>query len=152
MAKEDHKKKIVKMLSKYETTMFVSHNKQGKGLVSRPMTTQKSEFDGTVWFFVSSDADVIEEIEANPEVNVAYTRDETFVSLSGNASMVNDDAKKKELWYPELKQWFNGEGPESSHVRLIKVKVETAHYWDSSNAEARAKKGEEPIEYGSVTY
>lgn len=149
--KQDHKQKVIDMLSKYETAMMVTHNKQG-GLVSRPMTAQQTEFDGDVWFFVSSDADVIDEIEANAEVNIAYSKnDEVFLSVSGTASMVDDDAKKKELWYPELKKWFDGAGPESSKVRLIKVKVSTATYWDSSNAES-AKEGESPIENATVRY
>src|SRR5690349_14843461 len=103
--KKDKSKKIIEMLTDHKTTMLVTHDKQG-GLVSRPMTTQKPEFDGDVWFFVSSDADVIEEIEADPEVNIAYSIKNNYLSLSGKAEMVDDDEKKKELWYPELKHWF----------------------------------------------
>ena len=146
--------KVVEMLDHHKTTMFVTRDKQG-GLVSRPMTTQKPEFDGTIWFFVSSDADVIEEVEADPEVNVAYSLEDNFVSLSGKATMVDDDEKKRELWYPELKKWFDGAEPESSHVRLIKVAVDTARYWDTSNAGSKRDQSEQegsPIDSGMVTY
>jgi general stress protein 26 len=156
--KKEKNEKVIKMLGNHKTTMLVTHDKQG-GLVSRPMTTQKPEFDGDVWFFVSSDADVIEEIEANSEVNIAYSIDENYLSLSGKASMVDDDAKKKELWYPELKQWFNGEGPESPIVRLIKVEVKTARYWDLSQADrkngksgSKKQEDESPIDSEIVTF
>jgi general stress protein 26 len=160
--KKENTQKIIKMLDKYDTTMLVTHDKQG-GIVSRPMTAQKTEFDGDVWFFVSSDADVIAEIEADPEVNIAYSSKKNFLSLTGKGSIVEDDAKKKELWYPELKKWFDGAGPESSKVKLIKVDVGTARFWDMDNGkngsskksksgDSKKKKEESPIDSGIVEY
>ena len=150
--REDQEKKVIKMLHDHKTTMLVTRDKQG-GLVSRPMTTQKPEFDGVVWFFVSSDADVTDEIEADSDVNIAYSRENNFISLSGKAMMVDDDAKKKELWYPELKKWFDGAEPESSKVRLIKVTVDTARYWDIAHDDPNDKKSEEsPIDSKVIEY
>ncbi|MBC7871399.1 MAG: pyridoxamine 5'-phosphate oxidase family protein [Chitinophagaceae bacterium] len=149
--KEEKAKKVVNMLSEHKTTMLITHGKKG-GLVSRPMTTQKPKFDGDVWFFVSSDADVIEEIEANPEVNISYSIEENYLSVSGTASIVEDDAKKKELWYPELKQWFDGAEPESSKVKLIKVSADTARYWDMSKSGSKSSKDESPIETEMIKY
>jgi general stress protein 26 len=155
--KQEKMKKVVKMLDKHDTTMLVTHNKQGS-LVSRPMTAQQTEFDGDVWFFVSSDADVIDEIEADSEVNVSYSIEENYLSLSGKASIVEDDKKKKELWYPELKHWFDGAGPESSKVKLIKVSVNTARFWDVTNGDSKdsksrdSKKQESPIDSDIIKY
>jgi general stress protein 26 len=155
--KKEKTEKVMKMLGKYDTTMLVTHDKQG-GIVSRPMTAQKTEFNGDVWFFVSSDADVIEEIEANPEVNVAYSSKKNFVSLSGKGSIVEDDEKKKELWYPELKKWFDGAEPESSKVKLIKVSVDTARYWEMNDGDSKKSKSkssdekESPLESDIVKY
>ena len=147
--KKDSEKTVIKMLGDHKTTMLVTRDKQG-GLVSRPMTTQKPEFDGTVWFFVSNDADVIDEIAADAEVNIAYAKDKNYVSLSGKASLVDDDQKKKDLWYPELKKWCDGAGPESEQVKLITVEVDTARYWDM--ASGGGKKDGNPIEEGMVEY
>jgi general stress protein 26 len=147
--KKEKSEKVIEMLGDHKTTMLVTHDKQG-GLVSRPMTTQKPEFDGDVWFFVSSDADVIEEIEADPEVNISYSVKNNYLSLSGKAEMVDDDKKKKELWYPELKHWFEGAEPEDPKVRLIKVSVDTARYWDMSGGSK--KKDESPIDSGIIKY
>lgn len=131
--KEQQKEKIMDMLGNHSTAMLVTHDQQ-KGLVSRPMTTQTPDSDqDTVWFFVSSDSDVLDEIRANAEVNIAYTNEGDYLSISGAASIVTDDDKIKDLWYPELAKWFDGNGPESDDVRLIKVEIDTARYWDTSD-------------------
>lgn len=150
LTKDEQRQKIEKMLGKHNTAMLVTHDKQG-GLVSRPMTTQQTNFDNDlVWFFVSSDADVIDEIEANDEVNIAYAAKNNFVSVTGSASIVEDAAKKKAMWYDELKKWFGGAEPESAHVKLIKVKIETGRYWDTA-ANTGSEDGS-PIEEGTVSY
>lgn len=122
--------KIIKVLDKKDTSMLVTRDEQG-GLVSRPMTVQQTEADGDVWFFVSSDADIIDEIKAHPEINVAYASEEGYMSLSGAASISEDDDKKKILWYPELKRWFGEVGPESDHVKLIHVQVKSSRHWEA---------------------
>lgn len=121
--------KIKSMIDKNDVAMLVTHDEHG-GLVSRPMTIQEQEFDGDLWFFVSQDSDVISEIKANASVNVAYSGDGDYVSLSGSGLIINDLEKKKQLWRPELKYWFDGKGPEAPEVTLIKVDVSSARYWD----------------------
>jgi len=130
MTYSDSTEKAVKVLDKKDTTMLTTRDIQG-GLVSRPMTVQQTEADGDLWFFVSNDADVMDEIEADPEINVAYSGKEGYMSLSGKAAISDDDAKKKSLWYPELKRWFGDVGPESDKVKLIRVEVDTTRAWDA---------------------
>jgi general stress protein 26 len=104
-------------------------------LRSRPMSTQKFEFDGDLWFFTSDQTHKVEEIEKDNEVNVAYSKpeDNTYVSVSGAASIVKDRAKIEELWNPILKAWFP-EGLDDPTLCLLKVSVEEAEYWDSPNS------------------
>lgn len=131
-SREDSIKKINEMIKKVSIAMLVTQDSAGK-LHSRPMTTQKMEFDGDVWFFVSSDANVVSNIKKNPEVNVAYSEDGNYVSLSGRAAIVTDDAKKRELWHPELKVWFEGKEAEAPEVMLIKVMAREANYWETGD-------------------
>jgi general stress protein 26 len=107
----------------------------GGKLRSRPMSTQKFEFDGDLWFFTSDQTHKVEEIEADSRVNVAYADpdDNTYVSVFGHAEMVKDRAKIEELWTPILKAWFP-DGLDDPTLCLLKVKVEEAEYWDSSNS------------------
>ena len=107
----------------------------GGKLRSRPMSTQKFEFDGDLWFFTSDQTHKVEEIEADSRVNVAYSDpdDNTYVSVFGRAEMVKDRAKIEELWNPILKAWCP-DGLDDPTLCLLKVKVEEAEYWDSSNS------------------
>jgi general stress protein 26 len=101
-------------------------------LQSRPMTTQQVEFDGDLWFFVGLDTDPVSAIKSNSNVNVAYAKpeDNLYVSVSGTAEIVEDEAKKKELWNPLFKAWYP-DGLEDPTLGLIKVSVTSAEYWDS---------------------
>jgi general stress protein 26 len=130
--KKETIEKLSKMIHKVKVAMLVTMGSDGK-FRSRPMTTQERDFDGDLWFFVSSDADVVKEIEHEPEVNVAYSEDGNFVSVSGIAEIVTDDQKKRDLWHPELKVWFEGKEPEDAAVLLIKVSASEAAYWESGD-------------------
>jgi len=107
----------------------------GGYLRSRPMSTQKFEFNGDLWFFTSDDTHKMDEIKADDRVNVAYSKpdDNCYVSVSGNAEMVKDRAKIEELWSPILKAWFP-DGLDDPHLCLLKVSVEQAEYWDAPSS------------------
>ena len=130
--KKETIEKLSKMIHKVKVAMLVTMGSDGK-FRSRPMTTQEQDFDGDLWFFVSSDADVVKEIKHEPEVNVAYSEDGNFVSVSGVAEIVTDDQKKRDLWHPELKVWFEGKEPEDKEVLLIHVTATEAAYWESGD-------------------
>ncbi len=102
-------------------------------LHGRPMATQQVEFDGDLWFYTYKDSAKVKEIEDNPQVQLGYNKDEkqTWVDVTGKAVIVEDDTKKKELWYDELKRYFPN-GPEDNTVVLIKVTPDEAEIWSGS--------------------
>ena len=102
---------------------------------SRPMSTQKFEFDGDLWFFTSDQTHKVEEIEADNRVLVAYSKpeDNTYVSVFGRAEITKDRAKIEELWNPIHKAWFP-EGIDDPTLALLKVSVEEAEYWDAPSS------------------
>ena len=97
----------------------------------RPMYTQEAKFDGHVWFATSDSASVAAEVRANPIVQLSYASPsgEKYVSLVGEAQLLNDREKIRSLWTPFMKAWF--EGPDDPSLRLIRVKALEAEYWDS---------------------
>ena len=99
-------------------------------LRSRPMGTQDVEFDGDLWFFTKSDSQKVNEIKKDQAVNVSYAGENRYVSVSGSAQVVNDKAKMKEFWSPIYKVWFP-DGLEDPTLRLLKVNVKQAEYWDN---------------------
>ena len=126
-------KKLKDLIEGIDFAMLTTHA-NGK-LRSRPMSTQEFQFDGDLWFFTSDNTHKVEEIEKDNEVNVAYAKpeDNTYISVSGTASIVKDREKIEELWNPILKAWFP-EGLDDPSLCLLKVSVEEAEYWDSPSS------------------
>ena len=124
------KKKLVDVMKHVEFCMMTTVAATGR-LHSRPMSNNKDvEWDGDTWFFTYADSSQVQEIAANPNVNLGYSRPDkmVFVSVTGSGSIVNDLVKKKEHWYKALDFWFPN-GPEDPAVVLIHVAGEYAYYW-----------------------
>ncbi len=112
--------------------MFVTRHGNGH-LHARPMTTQNRELgdDDTLWFFMSRSGDPVDDLAAEPVVNLSYadTSHDRFVSVSGQARVVQNTAKVKELWSKLAQAWFPG-GVDDPNLALIEVKIVHAHYWN----------------------
>lgn len=104
-------------------------------LHARPMATQHTDFDGTLWFFTREHSTKVDEVNARQQVGLTYAdpHEQTYVAISGTAEVVDDDARKKELWHPLLKAWFP-KGLSDPELALLKVTVERAEYWDAYNS------------------
>jgi general stress protein 26 len=122
-------RKIAKLIKDIDICMFVT---RADGAVrGRPMSNNGNvEYDGDSWFFSYRDTPKVEEIEADPRVELAYIATEkgTWVSIEGTAEVVEDDARKRKLWDKQLEQWFQ-EGPEDENVVLVKVSADRIHAW-----------------------
>ncbi|WP_041776861.1 pyridoxamine 5'-phosphate oxidase family protein [Blastococcus saxobsidens] len=128
MSAEDTRR--VAELIKGERFGFLTTIAPGGNLTSRPMTLQEVEFDGDLWFFAERGSHPVTHVTATPQVNVGIGSGGTWVSLTGSARVVDDLAKKKELWNSGVEAWFPN-GPEDPDVVLIKVEGDSAEYWDS---------------------
>lgn len=73
------------------------------------------------------------EIQTDPGVLVSYSAPENglWLALEGQAEIVRDADKKKELWLDELEHWFE-HGPEDDSIVLIRVRAERAEHWGSA--------------------
>ncbi len=99
-------------------------------LVSTPMGTQDFEQPGTTWFLTERDTDKVRAIEADPRVNVSYSSDAGWVSLSGTARVSEDRAKLQELWDASAGAFMSG-GPDDASNVLLEIDGATAEYWES---------------------
>lgn len=126
-----HIKKLAELIEDIEFAMLTTRTSDGR-LVTRPLGTQEVEFDGDLWFATSVDSGKVAEIREHPQVSVAYASPgkNTYVSVSGRASIVDDRAKIDALWSPPMKIYFP-EGKDDPSLRLIRVEAESAEYWDS---------------------
>ena len=97
------------------------------------MTTQQTEFDGDLWFIGSNDSGTVADIRHNPQVNASYadTGKGTYVSVSGQAELVEDRAKLEELWSDTYKAYFEG-GIDDPAVQLIRINAQEAEFWEGN--------------------
>lgn len=100
---------------------------------SRPMATQETDFDGTVWFLTRLESGKVQEIRNDAHVTLLYSHpsNHSYVAAKGRAQISHDKAKIHELWNPMLRAWFP-EGEDDSLIALLKVSVEEAAYWSVS--------------------
>ncbi len=99
-------------------------------LISRPMALQEVGFDGDLWFFAARDSRKMEHLRHDQQVNVTVSSADTWVSLTGRVDVIEDEARKRELWNPGVEAWFP-EGPDSPEIVLLAVRGESAEYWDT---------------------
>ncbi|MBT9256923.1 pyridoxamine 5'-phosphate oxidase family protein [Phycicoccus sp. MAQZ13P-2] len=121
---------VKELVEDQRTAMLTTVHRESGALTSRPMTLQEVDDDGTFWFLAQRDSAAASEIEADPQVNVAFTKEGAWVSVAGRASVRHDPEKARELWNEFAKTWFQKE-PEDPEVAVIRVDGESAQYWDS---------------------
>ena len=150
---EQQREKVTELVQDARICMFTTMTADGRH-VSRPMALQEVEFDGDLWFFAERVSRKVAHLAAHPEVNVTVGSGATWVSLTGDALVVDDVVKKRELWNSAVEAWFPN-GPEDPGVTLIKVTGESAEYWDTPGGRvasllsfAKAKVTGKPYEGG----
>jgi len=128
--RQDDNEKIWSLIKDARIAMLTSE-RDGR-LFSRPMGASQKAFDGSLWFFTHKSSPKVAEVEAHREVNVSYASasDNSYVSLSGRAVIVEDRAAIDEHWSEWVKPWFPG-GKDDPDLALIRVDVDTAEYWDA---------------------
>lgn len=113
--------------------MFTTRHGNGH-LHAQPMTTQNRhgiEADESLWFFMSKTGDPVDDLKADPVVCVSYAdpSKDVYVSVSGTAAMLEDQAKKEHLWSKLAEAWFPG-GASDPDLALVQVQIIHANYWD----------------------
>jgi general stress protein 26 len=131
---QEQREKVKQMVKDARICMLATMTADGKH-VSRPMALQEVEFDGDLWFFTYSDADLVAEIGLHPQVNVAFSdqKQNNWISISGTATRTDDPDKARELWNPALKAWFP-DGLDTPTLTLVKVHAESAEYWAAAHS------------------
>jgi general stress protein 26 len=118
--------------------MFTARHSDGH-LHSRPMTTQNANMDddSSLWFFMPRSGEPAADLVADPVVNVVYAdpASASYVSISGDASIVDDMAKKNEFWSTLTGAFFAG-GVTDPDLALVRVKILHADYWDNDTSKA----------------
>ncbi|PWJ54127.1 General stress protein 26 [Quadrisphaera granulorum] len=121
--------KLSELIADERQAMFTTTAPDGT-LISRPMAVQQAEFGGDLWFFAEAGSRKVEHLTRDPQVNVTFSGDDSWVSLTGRASVVRDLTKKRELWNPVVEAWFP-DGKDDDGIVLLHVDGDSAEFWDS---------------------
>lgn len=121
---------LFRLIEKNDIAMLTTI--QEDKLVARPMAYQDVDDNGDIWFLTTRDTEKATEIEKDPRVNVSFSK-KGYVSISGNASIVDDNNKVREYWSKGIELFLNTK-PEDPNVVLIKVAAESAEYWATDNS------------------
>lgn len=128
--------KVAELIKGIRIAMLTTVEDSGE-LRSRPMATQDTDFDGTVYFLTKIQSEKVDEIRENSHVLLTYadTSSSKYVTLQGRAFVTRDQAKIDELWNPMAKAWFP-DGKDDPTIAVIRVDVTGAEYWDANASKA----------------
>jgi general stress protein 26 len=100
------------------------------------MANQKRAPGADLWFVTAEGSAKLEDLAADPHVNLSYYRDRNreWVSVSGLAAISRDRATVRALYAPDWKAWFGSEGdprhgtPDDPRIVLIGVTIHAAEF------------------------
>jgi general stress protein 26 len=118
-----------------EIAMFTTRRADGH-LVSRPMATQEHTTGVDLWFMTNVETHKLDDLMADPHVNVAYYNNRTreWVSVAGLATVSADRELVRALYRDTWKAWLPDEGgdrdgsEDDPRIVLILVEAESVTY------------------------
>ena len=132
MNESKHNLEVLWDLIKETRFCMLAHRHADGSLHSHPLTMQNKQLDasGYIYFFVSRKTEVGRRLQQDGSVNLAFAnvKDNTWVSISGTAMVLEDPQKKKELFDVMDKAWFDG--PQDPEMELVAVRIDEAEYWN----------------------
>ena len=128
---------LYKLIDGIEVAMFTTRRPDGH-LVSRAMQMQARRSGTDLWFVADWYSDKLDELLADPHVNLAFynTRTREWVSVAGTAIVSRDRDLIRGLYKEDWKIWFPEEkgrkgrdgGPDDDRIALILVEADSVTY------------------------
>lgn len=123
--------KIKDLAENIKTCMFCTYNEYR--LQSRPMSVQKIDDLGQLWFLSDRNSSQNAEISLNPQVEIFFSEpNDKFLTLHGTATISYDRETIKELYDPIVKVWMPG-GEDDPNLSVIKFIPTDGYYWNNKN-------------------
>lgn len=98
---------------------------------TRPMAVQEVDENGDFWFITGKDTTAAEDLELDPRVQLIFANmsKAQYLTMYGEAELVKDDQKAKDLWNVFLTTWFKSY--DDPNLVLIRFKPSDGYYWDT---------------------
>ena len=134
MSKQENIDKIQDVIKDVKFAMMNTVNNKGD-IHAWPMTTTKPDLSAKeIWFIGDKTSDVVKDLQDNPKVGLSYATQDSkdYVSISGDAELLDDQDKIEELWSPVYSAFFEN-GKDDENIQLIKVVPHGAECWISGS-------------------
>jgi general stress protein 26 len=135
---DEARAKVFDLIKDSQVAMMATADEGGRLFHARPMVAprldKQEDFDGALYFFTGATSPKVDEIRANPHVLLTYANPDkqSYVSLSGQATVERDRSKIDQLWTKEIAAWFP-DGKDDPNLILVRFDAEEAEYWDAPN-------------------
>lgn len=126
--------KLKEIVKKAQTCFFCTAVTTGGSRATRPMSVQKVDDEGNLWFLSADDSHKNEELQMDPSVTLYFqgSPHSDFLHVIGKATVSRDKEKIDDLWEFIDKTWFT-EGKDDPRITVIKVEPVDAYYWDNKH-------------------
>jgi general stress protein 26 len=121
--------RVWELMEKIGICMLITH--KAAEIHARPMAATLQRDEDAIYFLTDVTRAKDDEIEANPDVTLAFadTSGQKYVSVNGHAEVSDDRDKIHELWTPLAKAWW--ESADDPNIRVLRVTPGEAEYWDA---------------------
>ena len=126
----DARRALWKHLADEKVAMLGVRDADGD-LIARPVMPVKIEPEGRVWLFTAADGDIARDLRRDASVQLTFMNphEDLFVSLNGEARVMQDAPKAREMWSTMAGVWYP-QGPDDPNLALVRVDVRRGDYWD----------------------
>ena len=143
----DHKENLsgaeaaskIKELANKHTCFFCTRISTGQRMNTRPMSVQKVDDAGNLYFLSAKDSHKNRDIAQDPNIQLFFqgSAHSDFLTIHGEATISDNKALIEELWEPLAKAWFT-EGENDPRISVIKIAPVSGYYWDNKHGSAVA--------------
>lgn len=123
-------RKVAELIGDMRVCMMTSL--KDRRLESRPMTPLVLEEDGVLWFLANGSSMQGVDMES---INIAFSNesDASYVAMEGPVQIVDDRARKEDLWTAYAKPWYP-DGPDTPDLVALKFMPRSVDSWDSPSS------------------
>jgi len=127
---------LIKFVERNKFCMFTTRIASSGLLVSRCMALAGKENNIDLIFHANNDSGKLNDLKSDDDTNLGFLNSSgEWASISGKATIVNNQEEVKKWYSPALKAWMgdlgdgkHDGGPNDPRICLIKIKTVTAQY------------------------
>jgi len=129
----------IRELADKNTCFFCTNISTSTKLNTRPMSVQKVDDEGNLYFLSAKDSHKNRDIAVDSKVQLFFqgSAHSDFLTIYGTATISDDKALIEEVWEPLAKAWFT-EGENDPRISVIKISSDEGYYWDNKHGNAIA--------------